>query len=191
MPEAVYCSPLQRAMQTCERATMALRAPGSDDYYILHGLREELTGNSADILWDEFCSKDKQKHKAPPAPATGDTKAWMENRDAVARRAKAVAAELFAMDDSLCLALVYHSLLIQKTLAQLETTGTGGLMQNFMLDEAGIFAAVVEGPRATKEGKARRRRLQRGRERRATMAPREPTAFPNAPKPSSAYAASY
>lgn len=142
MPKRAYVSPLLRTMQTFEYGLEGLI--GSEDAYIVDDLREQETGNCADILIDEYLSQDKPK---TPPPAGTDGKAeYMETDDAVRKRAARLHKEIFLRAKCDCVVRVTHSLLIRSNLKNL-VDGDGEVLKGFMLSEGGLFAYVVEGYR--------------------------------------------
>lgn len=157
MPKRAYVSPLLRAMQTFDNALGS--DPENDpkypdketiiqpeDSYILDKLREQETGNSADILIEEYASGSKLPRK--PRKIQPD---WYEEEDdeKVQMRTASLHDDIFGMDDSDCIVRVTHSLLIKNNLIRLKYLG-GNVLQKFMLAEGGLFAYVVEGKRAKK-----------------------------------------
>lgn len=153
MPKRAYVSPLLRAMQTFryalghapEHADIIVRA---EDSYIVNQLREQETGNSADILIDEYVSRTNSKK--PRTPGTEKHEWYEEDEKKVRGRAARVHAEICEMDDSDCIVRVTHSLLIQNNLIRL-AVGGGTVLQKFMLAEGGLFAYVIEGDRPDKK----------------------------------------
>ncbi|KAI7775593.1 hypothetical protein LA080_006556 [Diaporthe eres] len=179
MPKRAYISPLLRAMQTFKHALghdpmgVGVRR---EDSYILKELREQETGNSADILFDEYISHSK----IPRKPRTAEHE-WYEEEDdiKVQERAASLHDEIFGMDDSDCILRVTHSLLIQNNLKALAVRG-GTVLQNFMLAEGGLFAYVVEGRKVDekKAKKLRNKKLEEESERLDHMGNRRKSAFP-------------
>lgn len=148
---------------------------GAEHAWILHHLREKQTGNCADILIDEY---EKGIKRPPPAGPAGEGlyRDWMEedhkgckhkckngckkggkngckhecdNDHKVKDRAKGVHKVICEIDNSDCVALVTHSLLIQHILMSLADKGET-ILKSFMLDEAGSIAYVIEGPKTPK-----------------------------------------
>lgn len=161
IPNKVYVSPLYRAMQTyeCAFANVGL---GTDHAIILHDLREQKTGNCADVLSGEYDPTTNSPTKKPPQAGTkgkndSTGKDCIENDNEVMERAKKVHDDIFAMDDSDCVARVTHSLLIRYNLMNLEANN-GKVMQKFMLDEGGLIAYVIEGQKATPKGSEQRKK---------------------------------
>lgn len=212
MPKRAYVSPLLRAMQTFEyalgrdpeydpkhahkraRKEIIVRPENS---WILDELREQKTGNCADILFDEFTSHKTPKRPPPAGPkkqpqaGTNSEECDIESDKAVRERAASLHGKIFGMDESDCIVRVTHSLLIQNNLIGLEVDG-GTVLQKFMLAEGGLFAYVVEGKRTNKETaeKWREHNLKTvdGRKntvdnRKNSMGKRRISAFPNLEAP--------
>lgn len=142
-------------MQTFELAFASVGL-GAEEAIILHDLREEQTGNCADILSNEFASKIKKPPHAGPA-GKGVKEGWMETKKDVMIRAKRVHEDIFEMDDSDCVARVTHSLLIRHNLMNL-VGNNQTVVESFMLDEGGLFAYVIEGKTTDPERSGRRKR---------------------------------
>lgn len=142
MPKRAYVSPLLRTMQTFEYSLEGLIE--SEDAYILDDLREQETGNCADILIDEYLSRDTPK--LPPLPGTDGKAEYMETDDAVRKRAARLHRDIFRRAKCDCIIRVTHSLLIRNNLKNL-VDGDEEVLKNFMLAEGGLFAYVVEGYR--------------------------------------------
>lgn len=151
MPTRVYVSPLYRAMQTFLIAFESIGL-GRNDGHILPELREQETGNCADILIDEW---ETGRKKPPPAGLSlsggrDPYYRWMEtgkNEWKMEKRAKRVRDEIFKIDDgdSDCVARVTHSLLIRYSIMSLAEPKDLKVLDTFLLDEGGAFAYVVEG----------------------------------------------
>lgn len=142
MPKRAYVSPLLRTMQTFEYGLEGLI--GSEDAYIVDDLREQETGNCADILIDEYLSQDTPK--LPPLAGTDGKAEYMETDDAVRKRAARLHRDIFLRAKCDCVVRVTHSLLIRNNLKNL-VDGDGEVLKSFMLSEGGLFAYVVEGYR--------------------------------------------
>lgn len=145
MPKRAYVSPLLRTMQTFEYSLEGLIGP--EEAYILDDLREQETGNCADILIDEYLSQDTPK--LPPLAGTDGTAEYMETDDAVQKRAARLHREIFRRAKCDCVVRVTHSLLIRHNLRNL-VDGNGEVLNSFVLSEGGLFAYVVEGYRPGK-----------------------------------------
>lgn len=153
MPDTVYISPLYRAMQTFETALPEDLGIKRGNCYIAHELREQETGNCADILIGEFLKRQKR----PPPPGSGICYSWMEpdikidghvRSEKLEERVKKLSNELPHLPSSDCIARVTHSLLNRQTLKSLlevsKTDDTSKVLEKFMLDEGGVFVYVIE-----------------------------------------------
>lgn len=178
MPNRAYISPLLRTLQTFEHSLKKIvTAPG--DCLILPRLREQETGNCADILFDEYISK----QKIPPKAGTDGGAWYVETTDEVRQRAASLHRDISRMDDSDCIVRVTHSLLIQNNLMGLED-GNGKVLQKFMLAECGLFAYVIEEDRPDKKvAEKLRKGLKRFVHCEKPMKRRRPTAFPDLKAP--------
>jgi hypothetical protein len=153
MPTTAYISPLYRTTQTFK---LGLRGVGIklDNSHIVMELREQETGNSADILFNEYICGSKK----PPPAGSKEICNWMEVEDQTGKnhklekRVKDLQEGLPRLNNSDCIVRVTHSLLNRHSLKNLEINDPQETVLNtFMLDEGGLFACVIEIEKATPE----------------------------------------
>ncbi|KAG8161906.1 hypothetical protein KVR01_007671 [Diaporthe batatas] len=188
MPNVVLIGPSRRT-----RDTFKLGLKGDDlgidiqKCWVVPCLREQETGNCADILINEFLAG----QKIPPPAGSGKVLDWMEVEDKATgenprlkRRVEKFFEDLPKFDESDCVARVTHSLLNQHTLKSLEV-GQGRdkikVMDKFMLDEGGCFAYVFELDRADESARGTIKpspEWTRYLEYEKAMGPGRATAFP-------------
>lgn len=155
MPEQVYMSPLLRAVETFELALERNLGIKLENCYVVWELREQETGNCADVQLEEFV----KSQKTPPSPGSYTCKDWMEpstrnekgklTNKKLETRVKRLFKEIPNWHGSDCIARVTHSLLNRHTLKSDEFevgegTEEAKVMEKFMLDEGGSFAYVIE-----------------------------------------------
>jgi broad specificity phosphatase PhoE len=156
VPTTAYISPLLRTIQTSKGGLSGLEIT-RDKKHVVKELREQLTGNSADILIGEYVRGEKK----PPPANSGLTNNWMEEgKDEkgndlelkLKRRVRRLLKELPGQDDSDCIVRVTHSLLNRYTLMDLAMKDSEkSTLKRFMLREAGLFAYVAEVDKHTGE----------------------------------------
>ncbi|POS74783.1 hypothetical protein DHEL01_v206825 [Diaporthe helianthi] len=187
MPKSVYISPLYRTVQTFEFALKDDLGININNCYVVKELREQLTGNCADIMITEFQSGEK----IPPPPGSGEIRGWMEVKDERTHKNPKLEArvleffrELPKVDQSDCIARVTHSLLNQHTFKSLEVGDVNGgakVMDKFMLEEGGSFIYVFELDKVDSSSLQKHppsMRRVKYKDYRQKMGPRRNTAFP-------------
>ncbi|KAI3393609.1 hypothetical protein diail_3913, partial [Diaporthe ilicicola] len=103
MPKKAFVSPLYRALMTFKYGLKGMFKEG----YILDNLREQKTGNCADILWKEY--HDPANPIKPPQAGTGGSFDWMEDDEKDGKddkfkcRLANLHAEIFRKDGSDCI----------------------------------------------------------------------------------------
>lgn len=196
MPKRAFVSSLHRAMMTVEHALAGIGIP-PEKIHILDGLREQKTGNGPDILLEEYTRAKDPIEPPPPTKGGAHGYGWIETDENLDRdkkisadqimkaRVASLHNDIFNMDDSDCVLLGTHSLLIQHDLMHL-VAGDGNVLKDFMLPEGRIFAYVVEGKRTSAEAAAnelKRKKIKLMSERMQEIGPRRESAFPDKEAP--------
>ncbi|KAJ0117516.1 hypothetical protein J7T55_003933 [Diaporthe amygdali] len=190
MPKRAFVSLLYRTMMTFEHALAGIGIP-SGKAHVLDELLEQRTGNGPDILLREYTRAKNPIEPPPPTKGGAHGYEWIETDENLDRDERMTTDEImrarverlhnaiFDMDDSDCIILVTHSLLIQHALKSM-VDGNANVLKDFMLDEGGLFAYVVEGKRTGPGAAAdelKRKKIKLVSEWKEEMGPRRESAF--------------